>query len=387
MKVSHINHVVLYAKNWYRHTGDLIGDLAQMLRMDHPGKRVYATKQEILDQMMFDYGEWIGSIENEHDRQYKANEFYKEDFGVRWEDDKQLAAIWGILISYSIYIRDFGGILEPPKYDFENNLFPQYDLYPIDPFGAISRDAPAEEYIKAAEKYLSAPLIDVLKTSFMSAKYDFDYDLVIKCLGKSVDKKYTDNNVKTAKWIDSLMWKLWNVVWKKVKYGKYVKYYNTERIGPLMTHINLDRCDYDMSFVIDFGHASAAQDLTEEENELDLKEQMIKLYDIAASRLNREKLKKVFLFDNYSGIGLHIGDNTNVTSDEFIDDHISHLKECYFNDIEELISSSYMQSGIFAGSIDIEQKKVTIWYSVTTAFGTHEHSLRNKATGIDDPHF
>ena len=179
MKTDHINHVVLYAKNWYRRTGDVVADLLQMMKLDHPKKNI-STKPVLHDQMMSDYSEWIDSIEDTHEHDYKLNEFNSEEFGVRWEDDKMLSHIWSILISYNIYIKDYDGQLLPPVYDFKNNLYPQVNLYPVNPFAAIPRDSEEVEYIKAARRYLNAPMVTHLKNSFMSAMYNFDFDLTIE---------------------------------------------------------------------------------------------------------------------------------------------------------------------------------------------------------------
>ena len=384
MKTSHINHVVLYAKNWYRHTGDLVVDLAQMMRLDHPEKRIL-VKKEIYEQMMTDYREWIESIEDARDRQYKMKEFEGDDFGVRWEEDRQLSQMWAILISYSIYIKDYGSQLLPPVYDFNNNLYSQYDLYPVNPFGAIPRDAPESEYIKAAKRYLDAPLVTHMKNSFMSAMYDFDFDLVIKAIKAVTPEESVRSDEDTVKRIRGMMYKLWNIVRKKVRDGVYTDYYNTERVGPLMAYINTDRCEFDMAYVVVWGVADA-EIMPEILSETDKCRQMEMLFDRAASRLNRSHLKEIFKIDNYSGVGLHIGKRTDVTPDEFIDDHIRHLKECYLNLEDKLVSCSHMKAGIFNCATDVENMKVTIWYPVVDAFGCHEYSLRNKCHDFTEPH-
>lgn len=375
--VSHINHVVLYAKNWYRHTGDVCKDLLQIIRLDHPDKNIL-TKKELHDQMMSDYEHWISSLPEGHsERDYLVNKSRRDDFGVRWESDEELSHIWSILISYSIFIKDFDNVLQPPVYDFKNNLWPQFNCYPVNPFGAIPKGSPEKAYTDAAKRYLSSSPIDVLKTSFMSAKYNFNYDLVFRVLAVTIDENFIDDYNKSEKWLRGLMYKLWNTVRKKIKDGTIDKRYDTIRVGPMLAHVSLDRCDFDLCFVTEFGSASAS-DAPEILLETDTTKQMEMLFDKAASKLNRTKLKKTFEIDNYSGIGLHIREKTDITPDEFIDDHLDCLKEAFILDKNESLSSSkHMKSGIFDMSMDVENKRVTVWYALETSFGCHEHSLRN----------
>ena len=377
MNVSHINHVVLYAKNWYRHTNDVVADLLQIIRLDHPDMNIQ-TKDELYEQMLSDYVKWIESLPEKHSKRvYLTNEKERDDFGVCWEDDPKIAQIWSMLISYSIYIKDYDNVLQPPAYDFKNNLWPQFNCYPVNPFGAIPKGSPEQAYVDAAKRYLSASTLDILKNSFMSAKYNFDYHLVFEVMKAIAPEKFTNDSKKTFKWIQGMMFKLWNVVRKKVKDGTIDKDFEVIRIGPILSSVSVERAEFNLEYVVDMGSA-CANDTPDILNETNLRKQIAIIFDVAASRLDRRKLKDTFKIDNYSGIGLHIADRTDVTPDEFIDDHLNYLKESFIEDEDqELHTSSYMQTGIFSMSIDMEEKRVTIWYSLDKSFGCHENSLRN----------
>ena len=384
MDTSHINHVALYAKNWYRHTGDVVADLLQIIKLDHPGKSI-TTKTELHNQMMADYKQWIASLPETHsEHKYLNNKIKDKNFGVQWESDTELSHIWSVLISYSIFIEDFNNVLQPPVYDFKNNLYPQYNCYPVNPFGAVPNGSPEQAYINAAKRYLSASVIDVLKTSFMSAKYHFNYDLVFKVLSATRGENFVDDSHKCEKWLRGLMYKLWNTVRKKVKDGSIEKY-DVVRVGPMLAHVNTEHVGFDLSFVTEWCSASI-KDVPEILLESDVRKQMSMLFDKAASMLNRSKLKKTFEIDNYSGVGLHIYERTDVTPDEFIDDHLNHLKNTFILDEDMKIESAKnMKAGIFEMSMDVENKRVTVWYELETSFGCHEYALRN-GVDIDAPH-
>ena len=63
MNVEKINNVVLYAKNWYRHSNGIFADLKKYVGLDHPDQLVAEMSlSELYKLMCSDYIQWAESV-------------------------------------------------------------------------------------------------------------------------------------------------------------------------------------------------------------------------------------------------------------------------------------------------------------------------------------
>ena len=64
METKHINHVVLYAKNFYRHTNNVVKDMQRFMQLD--GHRYFQinTPEKVEKWMRKDFIKWLNSIED-----------------------------------------------------------------------------------------------------------------------------------------------------------------------------------------------------------------------------------------------------------------------------------------------------------------------------------
>ena len=102
MYIKHINHVVLYAKNFYAHSDDVVEDLKNMVFLDH-GFRP-KTDEELHNIITTDYKMWIKSLPNDDSyrsviSEYKSGKLEK----VAWSDDGPVAEMWHIHHSFSLF--------------------------------------------------------------------------------------------------------------------------------------------------------------------------------------------------------------------------------------------------------------------------------------------
>ena len=150
MKTSHINHLVLYAKNFYRHTGNVIKDCQRFMQMDgHPWKKIN-TPEKVWNVMRKDFLEWAESIPKDNYDSHLVND---ADSVVAWANGVE-AHIYHILIVYEIYIPMTGAQLGYPKYDQYH--MPQFGVREnlFDPNGTF------EDWNKAAKDFLDTSLED-----------------------------------------------------------------------------------------------------------------------------------------------------------------------------------------------------------------------------------
>ena len=101
MKTSHINHVVLYAKDFYRHTGDIIKDMQRFTQLDGHKFWEVKTPDKLLKVMRADYLKWAESLDD--DDENKKDMLDEVDDVVAWE--RGVAAhIWRYIIIYQNHI-------------------------------------------------------------------------------------------------------------------------------------------------------------------------------------------------------------------------------------------------------------------------------------------
>ena len=159
-------HQVLYAKNLYQHTGDLIADMRKVCKLDQPDWN-FSSPTQILKFMRQQYKIWLDNTPE-----------VEKDLGaqVAWDDNPITAEMWCILSSYSSFIpmtMNHGYIQELPRYDV---LKPQYNARMISMFDEVfTRKMTTEDLKKRADELLnmsSVEILDILADEIMR-KFDF----------------------------------------------------------------------------------------------------------------------------------------------------------------------------------------------------------------------
>lgn len=111
MTLNRINNVVLYAKNFYIHTKDVVSDMFNMVQADHPELEI-TNKETLREVMLSDYNDWNDTYMLKHYPHIR----YMDAPGVAWTSDSLLSLIYGILSRYSTYVDMFSSELKPPVY-------------------------------------------------------------------------------------------------------------------------------------------------------------------------------------------------------------------------------------------------------------------------------
>ena len=171
MKTSHIKNVVLYAKNFYRHTDDVVKDMQRFMQMDGHSYKSINTPEKVWKVMRQDYLDWINSLADMPnylvDYPYLLNDI---DDGVSWADGVA-AHIWHILIIYSgSYIPMNAKYLGYPKYDQYH--MPQFNIDAC----LFDRTKSFEDWNKAAKDFLDVSQEDrcVEYMNILMEKYPFE---------------------------------------------------------------------------------------------------------------------------------------------------------------------------------------------------------------------
>lgn len=124
MKTKHINHVVLYAKNFYRHTDNVVKDMQRFMQLDGCPFYMINTPEKVVKVMRKNFLKWVESLEDTHDREH-----YTEwaDGTVEWADGPA-GKIYNMLIVYS------GGMIPMDSITLD---YPKYDQYHLPQFNTI----------------------------------------------------------------------------------------------------------------------------------------------------------------------------------------------------------------------------------------------------------
>jgi len=187
MKTDHINHVILYAKNFYRHTGDIIKDMQRFCQWDGIPYRKVKTPEKLLNVMLKNFDIWRETLKDE----YYCKE--KEITGVAWESDPIKAKLWSILISYDCYIPMNSHFLKPPIYDRYH--LPQYMTRPClfhkgDDFDDMMHNA--QLFLEKTQQYW----MDIYANTLLC---EYNWESAVKgiaCFGEGV----TENQLKNEFW-------------------------------------------------------------------------------------------------------------------------------------------------------------------------------------------
>ena len=191
MYIKHINHVVLYAKNFYAHSNDVVEDLKNMVFLDHGFKP--KSDEELYDIITNDYKMWIKSLPNDDSYRGVVSEYESGKLGkVSWSDDGPVATMWHILITYSSEIPLFSGKFTAPFYGTKAGIQykPQYNISEN-----IFSDANPKNNSRAAYNFLRQSHPHILTDLWNKFIENTEYEKCVKLL-ETVGVTKTEDEVK-----------------------------------------------------------------------------------------------------------------------------------------------------------------------------------------------
>ena len=191
METSHISHVILYSKNFYRHTDDVVKDMQRFMQLDgHPFWTI-KTPEKLVKVMRADYLKWVNSLPDDSRFGSKERMIREIDNTVWWAKDAA-SHIHHWLISYSNSIPLVGSITGYPVYDKWHK--PQFNIKER----LFNENMSYEEMMKAAKDFLDETQESRYDT-FMNElleKYDFEkVAKIFNLLGDSVTEKELEDEM------------------------------------------------------------------------------------------------------------------------------------------------------------------------------------------------
>ena len=192
METKHINHVVLYAKNFYRHTKDVVKDMQSFMQLD--GYRYFQinTPEKVVKCMRNDFIKFMNSVEDPEERARLEKDI---DGTVRWCDGPE-AHIWHYLIVYSgATIPIVGSQIGYPIYDQYH--LPQYGVRDID----FRRDDSYEVLMQKAKTFLDTTHEDRFDEYMNQLMDSYDFDTAAKIFNQLGDD-ITANGLADELWND-----------------------------------------------------------------------------------------------------------------------------------------------------------------------------------------
>lgn len=183
------NHQILYAKNFYRHSGNIIDDMKVICKLDCPSHDFYSPKF-ILKFMREQFNAWLD-----------ATPEVKKERGskVAWEKDPIKAEIWSILIAYSVYIpmTCIGNyIKELPNY---NVMPPQYNVkMPSIMHSVFKRSMSLEQLTEKAKEVLNMPMLEIMDklADYLVSRYNFKKaSAILEKYGIKINPEDLDNEL------------------------------------------------------------------------------------------------------------------------------------------------------------------------------------------------
>jgi len=191
METSHISHVILYSKNFYQHTGDIIKDMQRFMQLDgHPFWSI-KTPEKLVKVMRADYLKWVNSMPDDSRFGSKERMIKDIDKTVGWADGA-VGHIYHWLISYSGSIPLVGSITGYPIYDRWH--LPQFNVKEH----LFNKNMSYEEMMKAAKDFLDETQ-ESRYDAFMNElleKYDFEkVAKIFNLLDDSVTEKELEDEM------------------------------------------------------------------------------------------------------------------------------------------------------------------------------------------------
>lgn len=188
--MARINHQVLYAKNFYAHSGDIVSDMLNICRLDCNGSIEFNRPEDILDFMVGEYKQWGKETGHKTDTE-----------GVAWCNDPVESMMWAIIISYSCHVPMTKASMPVlPEY---GEVSPQYTAR--EPFAGgtrvFSRSMTDDQLKEAANEIISMRNIDRMDIIADIMTREFPYDKcrrMLKLFGKNVTESDLDDELWTA---------------------------------------------------------------------------------------------------------------------------------------------------------------------------------------------
>ena len=315
MKLSHINNVVLYAKNWYVHTGDVFKDMQKHVLVDHPDADV-STEEKLCEIMVRDRNEWVDSITEYDGINVEHLKSKSDSFGVAWENNPYLAKIWACLCEYSSFISNYFDDLEPPFYDRERGFIPQKNISTAyeNPwlYSHLKNDATDKEYEDAAALFMSKSLEKIITELCQHAIFAFDYEKCSEILrihnSEFSDVKYTFKKARKAFLL--LQQKIIDIA------NKQHSYFEVVNDGLFYATVNFHREPSVAFFIVPVSVEVGGVCCVSAENIMGEYSAIIKMCaDEAISLIDRNYCRQLFDTDKF-GI------------DESVDEHLNTIYEC-----------------------------------------------------------
>lgn len=181
-------HQILYAKNFYQHSGDIIADMRKVCQLDEPNWD-FSSPYQILKFMRNQFKIWLDN-----------NPQIGKELGekVAWDSNPIRAEIWSILISYSVYIPMISKYINGlPRYDV---IKPQYSatLSYNDSTAVFSKKMSVQECVDAAKTILGRTNLEILDIIADDAARRFNYKKAAKFLkefGEEVTAQELDDEL------------------------------------------------------------------------------------------------------------------------------------------------------------------------------------------------
>jgi len=169
-------HQILYAKNFYAHSGDIIADMRKVCQLDNPNWN-FTNPTQILKFMSKQYLIWLNN----------TPEVEKEEHPkVAWDSNPIRAEMWAILNAYGVFVpmtQIHNYINALPRYDV---LKPQYNVVPH--FGShdkvFTTKMTTEQLVEKAKEILNISNVDLIDILADECAQKFDYDNASKLLSE-----------------------------------------------------------------------------------------------------------------------------------------------------------------------------------------------------------
>lgn len=191
METKHVSHVILYAKNFYRHTNDIVKDMQSIMQLDgHPFYTI-DTPEKVVDVMKSDFLKWINSIEDQDIR-----EFYLPwaDGSVRWADGAE-ARIYNMLIPYNGSLIPMDSIaLDYPKYDKFH--LPQFNLVEQ----LFTKNMSFDEMNAKAKSILDETHEDRMDRNMNNLIDSYNWENLIKAVKISYNEDLSEKELQDELW-------------------------------------------------------------------------------------------------------------------------------------------------------------------------------------------
>ena len=353
MKTSHINHVVLYAKNFYRHTGDIIKDMQRFMQLDGHPYCTIKTPEKLQQVMRKDYIEWANSLPDN----FQSKDFIIKgiDNKVRWADGPE-AYIHHYMSSYAIYIPLTGAQLG----------YPIYDKYHLPQFYTkehlFDGNMSYEEMMKVAKEYLDESQESRFDTYMNNLLEKYQFEKVAKVFNLLGDPV-------TAKELEDEMWDLYTKFMDEHVYenGEMAQGWYTE----LSKHFDLHFTTNNYSVGIDVQALFATQELSVKGEYCD--KTIKELFKNASTNTEfitnvikaGNAINNIFTYEGWLAFNHtipedrltfdSISDNIKSMTSYFIEDGLK--KQDVINDEKK---SSWIASGYGKYIVSVEENKVTL---------------------------